>query len=204
MKKIFMMTLGAVLMVGLAGCNNEENGGTTETTVPVIENPTIDLPVIAYSEVFDQEPEEYFVFFWNATCPASQQFEPFALEASEAGVPIFIVDMADPANQGLWYDWQLHHEIHTVLVGDVEHGEVTFFEGVTADDFPQADGWSMNIVGSYALMQMQFPQNNRQPTHLDELEVAGTPELLRVVDGIGVNQRIGVEPSQTLLGQFGQ
>jgi len=204
MKNVLMLGLGVMLMILLTACGNEEREVVNETTATESEARGIDLPVILYSEVFDQEPEEYFVYFWNADCPASQQFEPHAMEASVSGIPIFIVDMTDPANQSIWYDWRAHHERYTTWVGDVENGEITFHEGVSEGDFAPEDGWTIQVVGSYALAQMQFPQNNHQPASPSEVEVAGTPELLRIVGGVGVGQGVGMEWGQALLAQYGQ
>jgi len=204
MKNVLMLGLGVMLMMFLTACGNEEREVVDETVATESEARGIDLPVILYSEVFDQEPEEYFIYFWNASCPASQQFELYATSASEAGVPIFIVDMADPANESAWYDWRGHHEYYTTLVGEVENGEMTFLEGINEGDFASEDGWTIQVVGSYALAQMQLPQNNQQPTHSREIQVAGTPEILRIVGGVGVGQGIGMDWGLALLEQYGQ
>lgn len=62
-----------------------------------------DLPRILYTESFDQAEDEYFVYFWNASCEACQTFESDILAAHEHGIPIYVVDMADNQNVGSWF-----------------------------------------------------------------------------------------------------
>jgi thiol-disulfide isomerase/thioredoxin len=116
---------------------------------------TSDLPRIFYTESFDQSDDEYFVYFWNANCPACQQFDSDIVAAHERGIPIYVVDMADDRNASAWFQ-----------------GE------------PGA--------------------NNQQPQSASEIEVAGTPSLLRFVNGEVVGYATGIPDGNALFATFGQ
>lgn len=192
-KKILIGTLALVaVVIGISIINSNEVSSTA------------DLPLIHYTEAFDQEPDEYFVYFWNAACPACQQFDPDVMDAHRAGIPIFVVDMANADNRSAWYDWEGHHEYFTTIVGDVENGQIVFNDGMSGDRFPTEDGWVINVVGTQAIAEMQQAQNNTRPRDASEIEVAGTPELLRIVDGVVVGQSLNVEPGRSLFGTYGQ
>ena len=62
-----------------------------------------DLPRILYTESFDQAEDEYFVYFWNAACPACQQFDSDIVAAHEVGIAIYVVDMANDQNANVWF-----------------------------------------------------------------------------------------------------
>jgi len=165
---------------------------------------TADLPMIHYTAAFDQDPDEYFVYFWNAACSFCQEFDPDVMEAHRAGAPIFVVDMANEDNQSAWYDWEGHHERFTTIVGDVVNGEIIFHDGLSEDQFPTEEGWAIHIAGTQAVAELQRAQNNTSPSHSSEIEVAGTPTLLRIVNGEFVGYGFNIAEGQALFATYGQ
>lgn len=98
MKKLIVILSGilAVLIIGLVVYAN------LPASITGVRG-AADLPRILYTESFDQADDEYFVYFWNAACPACQQFDSDILAAHELGIPIYVVDMANDQNAGAWF-----------------------------------------------------------------------------------------------------
>ena len=99
MKKKSIVVLSGILVLLIAGLVGY---GNLPSSVMGVRG-AADLPRILYTESFDQLEDEYFVYFWNATCPACQQFESDILSAYERGVIIYVVDMADDQNARAWF-----------------------------------------------------------------------------------------------------
>ncbi|MEM5596099.1 hypothetical protein AAHB53_06725 [Niallia circulans] len=55
-----------------------------------------DIQKINASATFNQQEEEYIVYFWQATCTYCKQIEKDVLSFSNNGeIPIYVVDMQD-------------------------------------------------------------------------------------------------------------
>jgi len=169
---------------------------------------TNDLEKISYTDTFTQDEEEYFVYFWMESCSFCKLFEPNILEAYRNDIPIFVVDMnrSTPGNPNLpaWYDWDAHHEAHDVVIGTVVNGEHILNEGENEDLYPTEEGWRIEVQPNgeiLAIMNRAF--NNKEPRTADEIEIAGTPTLIRIKNGQFAGYAEGVEEGIELLNQFG-
>ncbi|MCL1950558.1 MAG: hypothetical protein FWF59_12585 [Turicibacter sp.] len=175
-------------------------GGLASTFFPSV-NSTRGLPFINYQEAFTQEPAEYFVYFYNTDCSFCQQLEPSIMEAHRAGVPIFVVDVRDPRNNNVWYDWDGHHEQYDVVVGEIIDGEEVFHDDFDAADFPEGD-WSFAVVGTEIVAQYNRAYNNTNPTSPEEIDISGTPSMMHIVNGQAVAFDIGVEQAKQMLASY--
>lgn len=101
-KKMIFLTLIGLLTVALVACStNSDNNEATQTS---------DLPRILYTEIFEQEGDAYFVYFWREGCERCAEFESYAVRAFNEGIPIFVVDMNDEHNAPAWYEEGIHAE----------------------------------------------------------------------------------------------
>jgi len=176
-------------------------GGVASLLFPSV-NGTGGLPFINYQDAFVQEPGEYFVYFYNTDCRFCQELEPSIMEAHRAGVPIFVVDVAASENDGAWYDWDAHHERYTTVVGEVVDGEENFFEDYHEDMFPAAEGWAIRVEGEELVAVNNRANFNMNPQTPEEIEVPGTPSMMRIVNGQSAGFVVGVEESRGLLAQY--
>ncbi|MEE0880946.1 MAG: hypothetical protein UIL36_05015, partial [Turicibacter sp.] len=102
MKKIL---IALVAIVGIAVVANFLSPSVNSVT---------DFKHINYKETFDQKEPEYYVYFYQETCPICMQFGPELVEAhNKNNVPIYVVDAAADENIDAWYDWQAHDEKYT-------------------------------------------------------------------------------------------
>ena len=168
---------------------------------------TGDLPKINYTETFNQDKPEYFVYFWQENCSFCKLFEPDILEAHRNGVPIFVVDIArtNVVNLGAWYDWDAHHEEHDVVIGNVINGQHVLNEGEDEALYPAEEGWSIEVQPNgeiVAVLNRAF--NNLEPQTAEEIEIAGTPSLIRIKNGQFAGFATGGEEGLELLNQFGK
>lgn len=161
-----------------------------------------DLPAISYQDSFLQDRAEYFVYFYMEQCHFCQELEPYILKFHNEGVPIYVVDMADPANANAWYDWDTHHEQHTQVVGEVADGEIIFHEGINEEDFSRTDGWEIVEVDGHAIARLNRADFNRTPATYEELEVTGTPMMLHIINGQAVGFDSGVQVSRDMLASY--
>ena len=94
MKKFFIASLAVVIVLTVA-----------ITVVAHVGSPmrTAQLPRILYTEVFEQEGDIYFVYFWRNDCPRCAEFEPYVVEAFNQGVPVYVVDMNHRQNHHAWF-----------------------------------------------------------------------------------------------------
>ena len=215
-KGVFAMKkLWILLFVGvIAAC-----GGADEPTAGGNNNPIMswsgdgeetgddfdaaNLEQIEYSDVFDQNSEEYFVFFWQEGCPFVAEFGERLAAALESGASVFGVDMRYGDNSNAWYDWETHHEENSMIIGEVIDGEYVLFDDAFAENFPEEDGWAIveyepGVV--WARLNRAFV--NRLPMDADDLGVSTTPTLIRIVDGSVAGYAVGVEEGEALLDQF--
>ena len=81
-------------------------------------NSLTDFKHINYTETFDQKESEYYVYFYQETCPLCLQFSPELVAAyNEKNVPIYVVDAAATENKAAWYDWAAHDKKYTKVIG---------------------------------------------------------------------------------------
>jgi len=199
MKKFIVLLLG-VILVGVIVPVFLQFSGTSVSDVVGSAGRTGDLPFINYTETFDQDEEAYFVYFWQETCSFCMQFEPYLLEAfNDYDLPIYVVDLADASNQSAWYDWERHHELHSIMVGRVVDDEWVFDAGHTREMYPEEDGWAIEVVDDDYLRARPAAIHNENPTDYSEINIIGTPTLFLVRNGEIADYAFGIESGRDLL-----
>jgi len=173
-------------------------------------NGTTDLGHINYTETFDQDHSEYYVYFYQVDCQFCKEFEPHILEAYGDDVPIYVVDVErgkSSLNDQAWYDWDLHHKTHDVVIGEIKDGQQIFNEDESEDLYASEEGWTIgpNPDNELELIaRLNRALNNKEPQTALEIEIAGTPTLIRIKEGRFAGYAEGVEEGIALLGRFGQ
>lgn len=165
---------------------------------------TKDLPHLTYTESFSQPEEEYFVYFYQDSCGLCQQFSPELVNAVTINhVPIYVVDLGADENLDAWYDWEAHNETYPKVIGTVVEGEKIFHEGESEAKYPSNEGWNVTTNDDNEILA-DHPAafNNMTPTSAEELEVSGTPALLKIKNGQLVDYVEGLDASRQLLATF--
>lgn len=143
---------------------------------------TADLPFINYTSALEQSEEEYLVYFYQETCTFCKQLEPQVIKTYSEGTSIYVVDMLDETNQSAWYDWTTHHEKYTKEIGEVINGERVLYEGESYDKYAAATYNITEREGKIVVIDNEA-KNNLNPTTVDEIEISGTPSILRIKNG---------------------
>lgn len=169
-------------------------------------NSVTDLKHIKYTETFDQKDSEYYVYFYQETCSICMQFGPEVVAAhNENNVPVYVVDAAAKENSAAWYDWTAHDEEYTKVIGKVENGVQVFNEGESSAKYPTNEGWTITTNNKNEVVAyLETAQNNRSPQTADEIEISGTPALIKVKDGKLAGYGEGMDENRTLLATYGQ
>ncbi|MDE5977749.1 MAG: hypothetical protein K2G70_04715 [Turicibacter sp.] len=169
-------------------------------------NVLTDLKKISYQQTFDQKESEYYVYFYQETCPICLQFSSELIAAhNDQRIPIYIVDAAAEENLDVWYDWEAHDEEYTKIIGKVEGGVQVFNEGESLAKYPTNEGWMIyNNADNEVVAYYKNAFNNRSPQSAEEIEVSGTPALIKVKDGQFAGYGEGMEENRALLATYGQ
>jgi len=194
MKKIL---IALVAIVGIAVVANFLSPSVNSVT---------DFKHITYQETFDQKESEYYVYFYQETCPICMQFGPELVEAhNKNNVPVYVVDAAADENLDAWYDWQTHDEKYTKVIGKVENGVQVFNEGESSAKYPSNEGWTITTNNKNEIIAyLNKARNNKSPQTADEIEISGTPALIKVKDGKLAGYGEGIDEDRALLGTYGQ
>ena len=194
MKKIL---IALVAIVGIAVVANFLSPSVNSVT---------DFKHITYQETFDQKESEYYVYFYQETCPICMQFGPELVEAhNKNNVPIYVVDAAADENIDAWYDWQAHDEKYTKVIGKVENGVQVFNEGESSAKYPSNEGWTITTNNKNEIIAyLNKARNNKSPQTADEIEISGTPALIKVKDGKLAGYGEGIDEDRALLETYGQ
>ncbi len=169
-------------------------------------NSVTDFKHITYQETFDQKESEYYVYFYQETCPICMQFGPELVEAhNKNNVPVYVVDAAADENLDAWYDWQTHDEKYTKVIGKVENGVQVFNEGESSAKYPSNEGWTITTNNKNEIIAyLNKARNNKSPQTADEIEISGTPALIKVKDGKLAGYGEGIDEDRALLETYGQ
>lgn len=162
-----------------------------------------DIKKIAAQETYTQADKEYIVYFWQEACSYCKQIENVVLEYTKTGeTPLYIVDMGDKENAVSWYDWQDHHNKYDKVIGRVEDGKEILDDAININDFinDKDIAWSIQSRDDHKLYAVhQTAYENQMPKSASELEIAGTPTMLKIKEGKLVDYRVGVEEVAKLL-----
>lgn len=167
-------------------------------------NSITDFKHINYKETFNQEESEYFVYFYQESCGLCQQFGPEIVTAhNDDNVPVYVVDMAATENGDAWYDWEAHDEKYTKVIGKMENGTEVLNEGESRALYPTNEGWTISTnKNNKVVAYMGTAENNESPQSGEEIEISGTPTLIKVKDGKLAAYGEGLDEARTILSSF--
>ena len=169
-------------------------------------NSITDFKHINYKETFNQKDSEYYVYFYQESCGLCQQFGPEIVTAhNDDNVPVYVVDMAATENEDAWYDWEAHDEKYTKVIGKVENGTEVLNEGESRALYPTNEGWTISTnKNNEVVAYMGTAENNDSPQSGEEIEISGTPTLIKVKDGKLAGYGEGLEEARSVLASFGE
>ena len=169
-------------------------------------NSITDFKHINYTEAFDQKDSEYYVYFYQETCGLCQQFGPELVAAhNDENVPVYVVDMAADENLDAWYDWEAHDLDYTKVIGKMENGVEVLNDGESRALYPSNEGWTISTNQSNEIVAYNSHANNNvTPQSAQQLEISGTPTLLKVKDGQFAGYGEGITEDRALLATYGQ
>lgn len=164
-----------------------------------------DIQKINASATFNQQEEEYIVYFWQATCTYCKQIEKDVLSFSNNGeIPIYVVDMQDEKNESSWYDWEEHHKKYDQVIGKIEDGKEVWNEGINIENFQNDKNTAWGIVANeenQIIATHNTAFGNEAPENAEEIEITGTPTMIKIKDGKFAAYAVGVEETVELLGK---
>lgn len=167
-----------------------------------------DLTKIEASSTFNQQDEEYIVYFWQATCSYCKQIEEDVIEFSNSGdVPIYIVDMQEEKNESIWYDWEAHHKEYDKIIGKIVDGKEVWNDGINIEDFQNDKNIAWGVVANednQIIATHNTAYGNEAPETAKEIEITGTPTMLKIKNGIFEDYAVGVEETLDMLGKQGR
>ena len=166
-------------------------------------NTVEDLPFISVDKTFDRSDDDYVVYFYQDDCSHCKEFEPHLIESvSTYNTPAYIVDMKESENTVAWYDWEAHSEKYDKVIGKVIDDKEVLNDGESHDDYPASEGWSIGRDGDDLVATYNMAMNNKNPQSASELEIAGTPTLIRVKDGKVVAYGEGIVENTAILDEM--
>lgn len=164
-----------------------------------------DLTKIEASSTFNQQDEEYIVYFWQATCTYCKQIEEDVIEFSNSGdVPIYIVDMQEEKNESSWYGWEAHHKEHDKIIGKIVDGKEVWNDGINIEDFQNDKNIAWGVVANednQIIATHNTAYGNEAPETAKEIEITGTPTMIKIKNGIFEDYAVGVEETLDMLGK---
>ncbi|SLK38163.1 putative bacteriocin transport accessory protein [Mycobacteroides abscessus subsp. abscessus] len=164
-----------------------------------------DIKKINASATFAQQDEEYIVYFWQATCTYCKQIENDVIEFSNGGdIPIYVVDMQNINNESSWYDWEAHHKKFDKVIGKMEDGKEIWNDGINIEDFQNDQKIAWGIVvdeDNQIIATHNTAYGNEAPERAEEIEITGTPTMIKVKDGKFEEYAVGVEETLEMLGK---
>ncbi|PAE13326.1 hypothetical protein CHI02_05155 [Niallia circulans] len=164
-----------------------------------------DIQKINASATFNQQEEEYIVYFWQATCTYCKQIEKDVLSFSNNGeIPIYVVDMQDEKNESSWYDWEEHHKKYDQVIGKIEDGKEVWNEGINIENFQNDKNTAWGIVANeenQIIATHNTAFGNEAPENAEGIEITGTPTMIKIKDRKFAAYAVGVEETVELLGK---
>jgi thiol-disulfide isomerase/thioredoxin len=164
-----------------------------------------DIKKINASATFNQQDEEYIVYFWQATCTYCEQIENDVIEfTNRGGIPIYVVDMQNKNNESSWYDWEAHHKKFDKVIGKMEEGKEVWNEGINIEDFQNDQKIAWGIVvdeDNQIIATHNTAYGNEAPEREEEIEITGTPTMIKVKNGKLEGYAVGVDESLEMIEQ---
>ena len=169
-------------------------------------NSITDFKLINYKDTSNQKESEYLVYFYQETCGLCQQFGPELVAVhNQDHTPVYVVDMAADENGEAWYDWAAHDKKYLKVIGKVENGVEVLNEGESRALYPTNEGWTISTNKNNEIVAyMNKAKNNKSPQSADQLDISGTPTLIRVKDGQLAGYGEGLEEARAVMNSFGK
>lgn len=164
------------------------------------------LTKINTSEIFQQESEDYYVYFYKERCPYCNEVKPAINEFAAAGGNIYGVDYAVLSNRVKGYDWAETANKYNKKIGHVNddgskqflpgeseakylnsteknaYGKVIRYQITKIDEYNISDFPGSTIGDLYA--EVQTPEiNYAEITDPSDLIIAGVPTMLHISYG---------------------
>lgn len=174
---------------------------------------------IYYNDALEQDGD-YFVYFYQDDCAYCMSIKS-EIEDVFSKDELYLVDLGSKRNEDCWYDWEAHHEMYDIKIGEIVGGEEVYYnqtdEEFLAETHTDALGNEINysidsgkeyqktnptadINGIYAV------NNTAQislETEQEKISVAGTPTILEVSNGEVVGYYYGIDPVTELMEKEG-
>ncbi|MDU1847053.1 MAG: hypothetical protein E6778_16080 [Niallia nealsonii] len=164
-----------------------------------------DIKKINASDTFDQQEEEYIVYFWQSTCTYCKQIEKDVISFSNSGdIPLYVVDMQEEKNESSWYDWEAHHKKYDQVIGKIEDGKEVWNEGINIENFQNDKDIAWGIVANeenQIIATHNTAYGNEAPENAEEIEITGTPTMIKIKNGQFDDYAVGVEETLDMLGK---
>ncbi|MBP3041630.1 thioredoxin fold domain-containing protein [Bacillaceae bacterium Marseille-Q3522] len=187
---IVIVVVAAILVIALINRNN----------ITSME----DMEYISYQDSFQQDENQYIVYFWQSTCKYCKEIENDVLEFARNGeMPIYVVDMQDENNVSAWYDWEGHHQQYDKIIGKIVDGKEELnedFDPAAYENEPNVN-WTFEINDKDEIVARHNTAfGNENPETADEIEVTGTPTMILVNDGKVSEYGVGVDETREIMG----
>ncbi|WP_226037261.1 hypothetical protein [Aquibacillus saliphilus] len=192
---IATIVLALVIVSGFIFVSNSNNN----TTIRDLN----DINKIDYQETFAQTANDFIVYFWQDSCKYCEEIEDDVIKyANDSNTALYIVDMLKTNNQQAWYNWETHHQKYDVVIGKLVDGEEKINDGIDIEDFQNETlvSWSFNTNQKNDIIATHnTPFANLEPQNAEEIEITGTPTMIRVINGQFDTYAVGVDGIKALL-----
>lgn len=197
LNKLFAL-VGALVMTAMVGTGTVQAAETTDTYP--------NLTKISTSEIFQQEQDDYYVYFYKERCPYCNDVKPAINEFAAAGGNIYGVDYAVLSNRVNGYDWTQAASKYNTKIGHVNsdgskqylpgeseakylnsteknaYGKVIRYQITEIDEYNINDFPGSVIGDLYA--EVQTPEiNYAAVTDPADLTIAGVPTMFHIRNG---------------------
>lgn len=158
---------------------------------------------INYTGTYNQKDEEYLVYFWQKDCESCKEIESDVLDYyKRTKMPIYIVDMGNTINTSVWYDWENHHIKNDKAIGNIVDNQFIFYEGEGRENYVN-DGeidWEVIVNENDEIVAVHnTPLLNEEPKTVNDINIAGTPTIIKVKNGKFDAYAFNIEEVKNLL-----
>ncbi|MCT2537749.1 hypothetical protein NC661_12630 [Aquibacillus koreensis] len=161
------------------------------------------LKQIPFQDTYNQPENAYIVYFWQSDCKYCTEIEDDVLAfVKKSSTPVYLVDMKEQANSEAWYDWEQHHQQYDVIVGEIVEGEEVIYEEVDLNSYaedPEVHWTFLTNDSNQIIASHNTAFANDAPQQFNEIEVTGTPTMIKVTNHTFDQYVVGVEEVSTLL-----
>lgn len=120
------------------------------------------LKKASYEEILDID-EEYYLYVYLEKCPDCKEAEPYILEfASKAN--LYVLDIMN-ANNRTRYDWQRHHEVNDIEIGNIKNdGTIDYYSGESGKKYTSStklDPYGHKMKYSIKIADENYLEDNK-------------------------------------------